>query len=141
MQQELNREVKFRTSRSSGSGGQHVNKVATKVELIFDVDASNVLDERQKATVQDKLRSRINKTGELQITAQTSRSQALNRKAALRKFEQLIRQALTPPKKRKGPPKLKPDTKKRLKAKRMLSEKKRNRKKVIRDKVNDLSSS
>ena len=131
MQQELNREVKFRMSRSSGSGGQHVNKVATKVELIFDVDASAVLDDRQKATILEKLRKRINKTGELQVTAQASRSQVLNRKAALRKFEQLIRQALTPPKRRQGPPKLKPDAKKRLKAKKMHSEKKRNRKKVL----------
>ena len=95
MQQELNREVKFRMSRSSGSGGQHVNKVATKVELIFDVDASSVLNEQQKTTILKKLRSRINKAGKLLITAQSSRSQVLNRKAALRKFEQLIRMALT----------------------------------------------
>ncbi len=131
MQEALNKEVKLRMSRSSGSGGQHVNKVATKVELIFDIPQSKTLTEEQKDLLLKRLASRVNKDGELSVVVQESRSQLLNRRAAFKKFEQLIRQALTPPKKRKGPPKLKGNKEQRLKAKRLVSEKKSLRKKVI----------
>ena len=62
------KELKFRTSRSSGSGGQHVNKVSTKVELLFDVLASNLLEETEKEIVLEKLSNIITKEGVLQLS-------------------------------------------------------------------------
>lgn len=127
---DLHTELKFRTSRSSGSGGQHVNKVETRVELLFDITASKVLSTTQKRMIKNALSGRINKQGVLQLSVQDSRSQAANREKATRKFYQLIKKALIPPKRRK---KVKPLTANR--EKRLASKKQRSEIKAMRGKV------
>jgi len=127
---DLRPELKFRTSRSSGSGGQHVNKVETRVELLFDVNASRVLTDNQKRLVLKNLNNRINKDGIFQISVQDSRSQATNRDKAERKFYQLIKKALLPPKKRKKVKPLVAEREKRLQKKKKRSEVKAMRKKI-----------
>ena len=129
--QKLHKELNFRTSRSSGSGGQHVNKVSTRVELIFDLPHSETLSSEQKALLREALENRLTKEGLLIISCQSSRSQSRNRKKALEKFDLLIEEGLIPPKKRKEVKPLQSDRKKRLKLKRRHAEKKSSRKKVI----------
>ena len=98
---DLETEISFKTSRSGGSGGQHVNKVSTKVELDFDIAASKILTEEQKAVLLQKLASRLTTEGILQIIAQAERSQLRNKKAAIEKFHTLIAEAFFVQKKRK----------------------------------------
>ena len=87
-------ELTFEFSRSSGPGGQNVNKVSTRVTLLFDVSGSPSLTEDQRSRIKKKLRTRITKTGVLRVTSQKHRSQSANREAALERFEELIRSAL-----------------------------------------------
>jgi len=89
-------EVSFTASRSSGPGGQNVNKVSSKVTLSFDVAASVSLSADQKTKIAAKLATRINKDGVLQIASQRTRSQDLNRADVLARFSDLLRRALTP---------------------------------------------
>jgi ribosome-associated protein len=126
----LHQELKFRTSRASGSGGQHVNKVETRVELLFDVDGSPLLSDPQKKLLHQRLHSRINKEGTLIIASQTHRSQVRNKEEAIAKFDELIQRALKPRPKRKKVKRLTSNPKKRLQAKKRQSEKKAKRKKV-----------
>ena len=93
-------ECVFTAVRSSGSGGQNVNKVASKVVLSFNVNASETLTETQKQLIHEKLANRINKNGILQISSDSERTQWLNKKAATGKFTLLLRQALKPERKR-----------------------------------------
>jgi len=94
-------EVSYKASRSGGAGGQHVNKVSSKVELAFDVANSAVLTEEQKALVQLKLVARINVDGLLKVTEEGDRSQLVNKENVQKKFINLIKEALKKPKKRK----------------------------------------
>ncbi len=86
-------ECTFVASRSSGSGGQNVNKVSTKITLQFDVDASEILTEEQKQRVKEKLKTRINKAGMLQINSDKERTQFLNKKNVIEKFTTLLQKA------------------------------------------------
>lgn len=89
-------ELQFRASRSSGPGGQHVNKVNTRMTLHFDIRNSPSLTVMQKSRVSQKLKTRINKDGIFYLYAHRSRSQAMNRADLLDKFCRLLREALTP---------------------------------------------
>jgi ribosome-associated protein len=122
-------ELKFTTSRSGGKGGQHVNKVSTKVELHFDYLHSNILDEEQKYLVGLKLQSFINKDGILSVMAQEDRSQLMNKRKAIDKFYTLLQRAFTKKKKRIATKPGKAYHKKRLTSKRLHSEKKKMRSK------------
>ncbi|MEQ8703636.1 MAG: alternative ribosome rescue aminoacyl-tRNA hydrolase ArfB [Phaeodactylibacter sp.] len=129
-QQQIEKELNFLTSRSSGSGGQHVNKTETKVEARFEVDASGALTPAEKRKVHEALANRISKEGILSVTSDARRSQVLNRGAAVKKLLRLIKKALRVRKRRKGPPQLKANPKKRLERKRRHSEKKALRGKI-----------
>jgi len=120
----LNHELHFTFSRSSGPGGQNVNKVNTKVTLRFNIAESALLDEEQKVLLLDKLKNWINKDGDLIIISQTTRSQLKNREEAIQKFYDLLNLALKKKKKRKPTKPSKSSIEKRLKDKRIQSEKK-----------------
>lgn len=98
----LESEITFKTSRSGGSGGQHVNKVSTKVELDFDVVNSKILTDEQKDIITNKLAARITVEGILQVICQTERSQLRNKIAAIAKFHELIDSCFVVIKKRKA---------------------------------------
>ena len=87
-------ELSFATSRSSGPGGQNVNKVSTRVTLLWDVAASSSISEEQRALVRERLAGRINKEGVLRVSSQRHRTQLANREAAVRKFAGLLAYAL-----------------------------------------------
>ena len=93
-------EFSFKTSRSSGAGGQNVNKTETKVELIFNVNASALLNAAEKARISDKLANYINDQGELRINSSESRSQLANKETVIEKFYALLEKALKKEKKR-----------------------------------------
>lgn len=118
-------ELSFRTSRSGGPGGQNVNKVESKVELLFDVAGSPSLTDNQRARVRSRLRSRIDSSGILHLSSQSSRSQRENREFVVAELARLIGSALKPAKKRVKTRPSKASKEKRLKAKKRHSEKKR----------------
>jgi ribosome-associated protein len=122
-------EFVFNTSRSSGPGGQSVNKVSSKVELRFDVTASQLLTETEKELLRTKLANKISQDGILILTSQSERSQLKNKAVVIERFYRVIKRALTPVKPRK---KTKPPLavrEKRLDIKRKLAEKKEYRRK------------
>lgn len=121
-------ELGFKAVRSSGSGGQNVNKVSTKVELRFDVDQSEYLTHEEKERLKNKLKNRISSDGILIITSDTERTQLRNKKNAIAIFFELIEKALKKPKKRKKTKPTKASKEKRLKEKKIQSEKKQLRK-------------
>ncbi|WP_104384894.1 alternative ribosome rescue aminoacyl-tRNA hydrolase ArfB [Sphingobacterium sp. HMA12] len=94
-------ELTFKFSRSGGAGGQHVNKVSSKVTLQWDVEQSTVLSAEEKAILTEKLANRINKEGILQLESDTDRSQVRNKEIAIDRFLHLVKDALIPIKPRK----------------------------------------
>lgn len=137
--EKLHRELRFRVARSSGSGGQHVNKVSTKVELLFDILNSSQLNDAQKELILEKLANRINQDGILQFAVDTTRSQLQNKTLAIKKFDHLLAKALAPVKKRAEVLAYTADKRKRLNDKKRTGEKKAARRKVISRNGDDLS--
>lgn len=123
-------EVSFNFSRSGGKGGQNVNKVETKVELIFNVTGSALLNEDLKLRLTRKLHSKLDSKGNLHIVSQSERYQIANKKIAIEKFLELIQKALRKEKKRIKTKKPSAVKQKILERKKKHSIKKRERKKV-----------
>ena len=122
-------ELNFKAVRSSGAGGQHVNKVSSKVELSFDVVNSVSFSQEEKELLSKNLSSRLTKNGILILTAQESRSQHINKEKVIKRFFELIEKSLIVPKKRKPTKMSKAQKQKRLDNKQKQSVKKNLRKK------------
>ncbi len=117
-------EVRFRSSRSGGHGGQNVNKVESKVELIFDVKNSPSLSDDQRYRILSTLKSRIDSDGVLHLISQTSRSQWENKQIAVAEFVRLVSMAVRPRKKRIATGPTKTAIEERLRKKKITSRKK-----------------
>ncbi len=123
-------EITFQTSRSSGPGGQNVNKVESRVELRWHLQDSQVLTEAQKELILEKVSNQLTAEGLLLITAQDDRSQLRNKEIALARFHELLLKSLRRPKPRKATKPSKGAVRKRLEGKKKDGEKKANRRRV-----------
>ena len=121
------KEVSFKAVRSSGAGGQHVNKVATKVILVFDLDNSIALTSDEKEQLKTTIGNMLTKDNLIIVQASETRSQLKNRRIAIDKLFKILNDGLvTRPKRKKTKP-TKASREKRLKSKRMISRKKQSR--------------
>lgn len=125
LQQELN----FKAIKSSGPGGQHVNKTASKVVVQFDVNSSKALNENEKALLLTKLSSRLSKEGILIMESSSTRSQHKNKELVVERLLEAVIEGLKKPKFRKKTKPSKASKLKRLREKKMRSEKKDKRQK------------
>jgi ribosome-associated protein len=123
------KELQFKAVRSSGAGGQHVNKVSSKVELSFDLLNSQSLSEREKFVLVKNLSNRLTKEGILLLSSGESRSQHTNKEKVIKRLFHLLEKGLIVPKKRKPKTISKAQKQKRLNQKKRQSEKKGLRKK------------
>ncbi|HKI82804.1 MAG TPA: alternative ribosome rescue aminoacyl-tRNA hydrolase ArfB [Candidatus Krumholzibacteria bacterium] len=123
-------ELRFRTSRSGGPGGQHVNTSDTQVELLFDVAKSDSLGPRQRARLLEKLSSRLDGRGVLHLSSSAHRSQTQNRHEVVRRLQELLTEALRRPRPRKATRPTAASRRRRKEAKRRRSQRKRERRAV-----------
>jgi len=100
-QKELVKEITFKTSRSGGKGGQNVNKVSSKVEVVFNVSNSSFFTEEEKVLMLEKLANRLDSEGNLHVVSQEDRSQLLNKQHAMIKLVNLLTKSLQVHKKRR----------------------------------------
>jgi ribosome-associated protein len=131
--EEILRSVTFKTSRSGGKGGQNVNKVSSKVELIFDLETALYFDEDEKILLRSRLENRLDTEGLLHIVSQEDRSQLLNKERTLVKLIELLKRSLQVQKKRKATKIPKGVIQKRLKNKSVNANRKESRKKPTVD--------
>ena len=121
----LIKELRYKTSRSSGPGGQHVNKTESRVEVYWDLFESSCLSEAQKARLMTKIGHRLSDSGILILSCETHRSQLRNREEVTERFVQLIAGGLVVPKKRHPTKRTRASIEKRLQQKKRRGEVKR----------------
>lgn len=127
--EDLLKELNFKAVKSSGAGGQHVNKTSSKIELFFDLQNSNVLSDKAKEILLHKLNKKLTKDYILILQCDKSRSQHKNKDIVITRFIKLIETNLIIPKKRKSTKPTKSSIQKRLEKKKKQAYKKANRQK------------
>jgi ribosome-associated protein len=120
-------ELRFEFARSSGPGGQNVNKVETKVRLLFDLGKSRSLSPEQRTRIEEQLATRITKEGVLHVTSQRHRSREANRRATVERFAELLADAL-----KEEEPRVQTRTPKSQRKRRLESKRRRSQKKALR---------
>jgi ribosome-associated protein len=123
-------ELNFKAVRSCGAGGQNVNKVSSKIVLIFDVATSQGIDEEEKLLLQNKLKTKISQENLLILTCDEDRSQFKNKKIIIKRFFEMLEKALVKPKIRKATKISKGANEKRIQEKKKAGEIKAGRKKL-----------
>jgi ribosome-associated protein len=123
-------ELSFEFARSSGPGGQNVNKVETKVRLLFDVRGSGSLSSDQRSLIAERLATRITKGGVLHVSSQRHRTREANRRATIERFVELLADALE-----EDEPRVKTKVPKAARKRRLESKRRRSQKKAMRGKV------
>ncbi len=126
---QLQSEIQYKAVRSSGAGGQNVNKVSSKVVLSFDLKNTQGLNEEQKQLVATQLQTRLTADGILNLSCDEDRSQLRNKELVTKRFFELVKKALIVPKERKPTKIPKGVIRKRIKDKKSASEVKKNRRK------------
>ena len=126
----ISSELNFKAVRSSGAGGQNVNKVSSKMVLIFDVATSQGLDEEEKQLLQTKLKTKISQENLLILTCDEDRSQLKNKRIIIKRFFEMLEKALVKPKKRIATKSTKGANERRIQEKKKAGEIKAGRKKL-----------
>jgi ribosome-associated protein len=120
-------ELDVRVSRSSGAGGQHVNKTSSRVEIFWNITSSQAISEEERSRLLDKLASKLTTEGSVRVVASDMRSQSRNRELAEERLAELVRRALVVPKKRRPTKPTKASKEARLEEKKRRSRKKSDR--------------
>ena len=131
--EQLIKDVQIQTSRSGGAGGQHVNKVETKVQMFFDLSGSELLSDHEKQIIRTKFHKHINAEGYLIVSSEKHRSQLKNKETALNKLRSILESATVKSRVRKPTKPTKASVRKRLKSKKIQSERKKFRGKFDHD--------
>jgi ribosome-associated protein len=126
-------ELAFRASRASGPGGQNVNKTESAIELLFDLAHTSALTDDERRRAQGKLAAHVDSDGVMHVESQSERSQLRNREEAIRKFAQLLREALVIPKQRRKTKPTRSSIEARLQTKKRTGDIKRHRRSMTHD--------